>query len=214
MHFATSDMTTPLSEMKRRHSDEEIDRAIVEVRRELVGAGDQEAARMVTMVAEALQVNVPGRLGMAVYLRILGQLPTDLLHEGTKRVLETHTFNVLPAPAKWREAVKDELEERAAAVSALNRYKGKLRLAELYYPPRQFPALTKQQRRENILRLEGAAGFRLPSPDESCTSAGQDGSSSRQTADRGQRNVTNGPQRRKADTPGGDRLDENCSGDE
>jgi hypothetical protein len=207
-------MTTPLSEMKRRYSDEEIDRAIVEVQRELVGAGDQEAARMVTMVAEALQVNVPGRLGMAVYLRILGQLPADLLHEATKRVLETHMFNVLPAPAKWREAVRDELEERASVVSALNRYKGKLRLAELYYPPRHFPAFTEQSRRENIQRIERAAGFRLPTPDESCTTAGQDGSSSRRTADRGQRNVKDGQERRKADTPGGDRLDENSTGDE
>lgn len=125
-----------MADLKRTDSDEAIEAAIAEVQRELMPAGNGEAARMVEMVAVALQVATPNELGMQVYMRILGELPADLLHEATKRVLERHTISKLPTPGEWRQAVADELSNRRADVNRLRHYKGKVQLAEKYYRPR------------------------------------------------------------------------------
>jgi hypothetical protein len=129
----------PLFDLTGDRHDGNLISAIDEARRSLEPAGGQEAAKMVDLVAETFDVPPPQDRRLEVYCRILGELPVDLLHAATKRVLQSHRYKSLPLPNDWLRQVEPDLTRRKNRLARLETAQKKLDMARRFYP-RNFSA--------------------------------------------------------------------------
>ena len=133
-HRAEEILLRPVFDLTPDHHDRNLILAIDEAQRALAPAGGQEAAKMVDLVAETFDVPAPKERRLEIYCRILGELPVDLLHTATKRVLQNHRYKSLPLPNDWLRQVEPDLNKRRNRVARFETARSKLDLARRLYP--------------------------------------------------------------------------------
>ncbi len=69
-------------------------------------------ARMLDLVTETLQVEIPSEAATEIYYSILRDIPPDLLMRSAKEVLKKHVYPTMPKPADFYRAVEGEIKQR------------------------------------------------------------------------------------------------------
>jgi hypothetical protein len=134
-------MSMPLWDLGRlTEEDRSLIKAVyhTEVERLKGGAPDQ-IGKQLAIVREVLNVEGPGEQAARVYLRLLQQVPADLLGTMTRRVLETHRYNSFPKPADFLEAIKPATEERSRRKYYALIMQSRLSVYDLYYGEKKRP---------------------------------------------------------------------------
>ena len=112
-------------------------KAIEQAEARLAPSTPAAVGEMIFLVREGLDVPAPTDKGLQIFLRVLDQIPADLLPLATKRVLETHRYNTYPKPADFLLAIKPELDRRIAAANRLRYLRDRIALADKWRHPRE-----------------------------------------------------------------------------
>ena len=92
--------------------DDRLEDAISVLEASLAKSEVPEIARMLDMVTETLQVDLPSEAATEIYYSILRDIPADLLMRSAKEVLKKHVYPTMPKPADFYQAVEGEIKQR------------------------------------------------------------------------------------------------------
>ena len=92
--------------------DDRLEDAISVLEASLAKSEIPEIARMLDMVTETLQVDLPSEAATEIYYSILRDIPADLLMRSAKEVLKNHVYPTMPKPADFYKAVEADIKQR------------------------------------------------------------------------------------------------------
>ena len=92
--------------------DDRLADAISVLQGALVQSEIPDIARMLDMVTETLQVDIPSEAATEIYYSVLRDIPADLLMQSAKEVLKKHVYPTMPKPADFYKSVEKEITQR------------------------------------------------------------------------------------------------------
>lgn len=109
--------------------DNRIEEAITLAEDTLVPAGRDNAARALDLVVVVLSCRRPEPRTHEVYVRLLAELPADLLGQSVKAALSDCTYHKLPPPGCFLQPVRDLWDARRELLRSLRRHANRIFLA-------------------------------------------------------------------------------------
>lgn len=92
--------------------DDRLTDAISVLQGALVQSEIPDIARMLDMVTETLQVDLPSEAATEIYYSVLRDIPADLLMRSAKEVLKKHVYPTMPKPGDFYKSVEEEINQR------------------------------------------------------------------------------------------------------
>ena len=109
---AESILSTSTFQLEHTEIDDRLTDAISVLQGALVQSEIPDIARMLDMVTETLQVDLPSEAATEIYYSVLRDIPADLLMRSAKEVLKKHVYPTMPKPGDFYKSVEAEINQR------------------------------------------------------------------------------------------------------
>lgn len=128
-------MHLPLRELGRlSEKDRDLLQQIVKIETvRLKGGSPVEIGKQMALVRETLNAEAPSENASRVYLRLLSQVPADLLGIMSRNLLMSYKYPGYPKPADFLAAVHEETQARRDRMVQALILQNRLAVYDLYY---------------------------------------------------------------------------------